>query len=170
MEKDIKIISLLLQREPRNQRSITAVLVKSVVINTRRVATIYLLWPGLALAYHNHRTHILDIAYCYVRIGMVMGGWRILKVTLPVALLLGFLLVASGADASPRNPEVFVGRHQKLHSDINETTTNLLIRGFIDHVSPRVDSGTGAADPTYVSSSPSYHSKYLCTYYVCLLR
>ena len=74
-------------------------------------------------------------------------GWRILKVTLPA--LLGFVLVAPGADAYP---EVF-GRPQKLHSPINETTTNL-IRGFIDHVSPRLDSAAaaGAADPTYVSS------------------
>lgn len=45
------------------------------------------------------------------------------------AAFLGFLLVASGADASPRTPEDF-GRHQKLHS----------LQRFL-------------ADPTYVSSS-----------------
>ncbi|KAG0515991.1 hypothetical protein BDA96_10G325100 [Sorghum bicolor] len=80
-----------------------------------------------------------------------MTGWRILKVTLSLPALLGFLLVAPRADAaSPKNPEVF-SRHQRLHSAINETTTNL-IRGFIDHVSPRLDSAAaapGAADPTY---------------------
>jgi len=87
----------------------------------------------------------------------MMTGWRILKVTLSLPALLGFLLVAPRADAaSPKNPEVF-SRHQRLHSAINETTTNL-IRGFVDHVSPRLDSAAaapGAADPTYVSSYPS---------------
>ncbi|CAD6338450.1 unnamed protein product [Miscanthus lutarioriparius] len=58
----------------------------------------------------------------------------------------GGYVEAPGADAYP---EVF-GRPQKLHSPINETTTNL-IRGFIDHVCPRLDSAVagGAADPTY---------------------
>jgi hypothetical protein len=85
-----------------------------------------------------------------VRIIEMMMGWRILKVALSLPTLLGFLLVAPGADASPRNPEVF-GRRHKLHSPINETTANL-IRGFIDHVS----AVGGAADPTYVSSYPSF--------------